>query len=126
SDRPIEILRGAGASLDVLEGRLVGRHHAGASAPLNGHVADRHPVLHRETADSLARVLAGEARHPTDAETADGGQDQVLGGDAETELAGVVDAHRPRPALDEALRSEDVLDLGGADPERQRTEGAVR
>ena len=34
--------------------------------------------------------------------------------------------HRPRPALGQRLRREHVLDLGRADPERERAEGAVR
>ena len=37
-----------------------------------------------------------------------------------------VDAHRLRPALRQALRREHVLDLGGADAERERAERAVR
>ena len=38
---------------------------------------------------------------------------------------GVVDAHRLRAALDQGLGRQDVLDLGGADSERERAEGAV-
>ncbi len=41
------------------------------------------------------------------------------------ELAGVVDPHRARLFLHHALGREDVLDLGGADAEGQRAEGAV-
>ena len=52
-------------------------------------------------------------------------EDQVLGGDAEAELALVADPHRLRLALDQALRGEHVLDLARADAERQRAEGAV-
>jgi hypothetical protein len=65
------------------------------------------------------------APHPPDTELPDGREDQVLRRDAEAEFAGVVDAHRLGLALDQALGGEDVLHLGGADPERQRTEGAV-
>ena len=52
-------------------------------------------------------------------------EDQVLGGDAVAELARVADPHRLRPALDQGLGGEHVLDLGGADPEGERAEGAV-
>ena len=62
-----------------------------------------------------ARVLDGVALHSADAEPADRRQDQVLGGDAVAELAGVEDPHRLRPPLDQALGGEDVLDLRGAD-----------
>ena len=75
--------------------------------------------------DRLARVLDRVALHAADAEPADRRQDQVLGGDAEAELAGVVDPHRLRPALHQALGGEHVLDLGGADAEGERPEGAV-
>ena len=75
--------------------------------------------------DRRARVLDRVAGHPADAEAPDRRQDQVLGGDPAAELAGVGDPHRGRPLLDQALGGEHVLDLGGADPERERAEGAV-
>jgi hypothetical protein len=52
-------------------------------------------------------------------------QDDVLGGHAGVQRA--VDAHleRLRPALEQRLGGEDVLDLGRADAERQRAEGAM-
>ena len=72
-----------------------------------------------------ARVLDRVADHPPGAEAADRRQDQVLGGDPVAELARVGDPHRPRAPLDQALGREHVLDLGGADPEGERAEGAV-
>ena len=65
------------------------------------------------------------AAHAADAELAERGEDQVLGGDAEAELALIQDPHRAWFALHHALRCEHVLDLAGADPERERAEGAV-
>ena len=54
-------------------------------------------------------------------------EDQVLGGDAEAELARRSgSASSLRLALHQALRGEDVLDLARADAERQRAERAVR
>ena len=64
--------------------------------------------------------------HPADAELPERAEDQVLGGDAEAERALVGDPHRARLVLDHALRREHVLDLGRADPERERAERAVR
>ena len=52
-------------------------------------------------------------------------EDQVLGRDAEAELALVADAHRPGLGLHQALGRQHVLDLARADPERQRPEGPV-
>ena len=124
-DRRVEVVRAPGPALDPLEGRLVGGDHPRAAAALDRHVADRHPVLHRQAGDRLARVLDRVADHAAGAEPADRRQDQVLGGDAAAELARVGDPHRLRALLHQALRGEHVLDLGGADPEGERAEGAV-
>ena len=76
-------------------------------------------------ADRLAGVLDDVAGHAAHAEPAQRAEDQVLGRDAEAELSLVVDPHRARLVLDHALRGQHVLDLARADPEGQRTEGAV-
>ena len=60
------------------------------------------------------------------ADAADRAEDHVLRRDAERQLAPVEDAHRLRPDPRQALRREHVLDLGRADPERERAERAVR
>ena len=41
---PVGALRRLGPALDVVEGRLVGGDQAGLRAPLDRHVADRHPA----------------------------------------------------------------------------------
>ena len=61
-----------------------------------------------------------------DAHLSDRGQDEVLGGHPEPKLAAVANPHRLGLRLDEALCREHVLDLAGADAERERTERAVR
>ena len=93
------------------EGGLVGGDHAGAPATLDGHVADGHAPFHGERLDGGAGVLDGVAGHATDAELPERAEDEVLGGDAEAELALVADAHRARFGLHHALRGEHVLDL---------------
>src|SRR3954447_14367829 len=108
------------------EGRVVGRPQAGAPAALDGHVADRHAALHRERLDGRARVLDDVSDRAVDAHLPDGAEDEILGGDAEAEVALVADAHRLGLGLDEALGGEDVLDLARADAEGQRAERAVR
>ena len=126
--RPTAASKSLGApapAFDPLERGLVGRDHPGAAAALDRHVADRHPVLHRQPGDRLTRVLDRVADHATGAEAADRRQDHVLGGDPVAELARVGDPHRLRPPLDQALGREHVLDLGGPDPERERAERAV-
>ena len=54
---PVGTPRRVRAALEVVEGRLVGRDHAGAGAGLDRHVADRHPSLHRQGLDGVAAVL---------------------------------------------------------------------
>ena len=73
----------------------------------------------------LAGVLDDVAGGAVGAHLADRAEDQVLGGDAEAELARVVDPHRLRLGLGERLGGEHVLDLARADPERERAERAV-
>ena len=77
---------------------------------------------------SIARpgVLDHVANAAVDADAADRAEDQVLGRHAVAERALVADPHRPRLALLERLGGQHVLHLAGADPERERAEGAVR
>ena len=128
SDAPLvgDLRRRARTADHPLERGLVGGDHPGAPAALDRHVADGHPALHRQRLDRRAGVLDHVTDGAGDADLADRGQDQVLGGDAEAELALVADPHRPRLGLDQALGGQHVLDLAGADPERQRAERAVR
>jgi hypothetical protein len=114
------------AAGDVLEGRLVRRDQAGSRTALDAHVADRHARLHPERANRRPAVLEDMASAAADADTAQQRQDDVLGGDTGMEPS--LDAHleRPRSPLEQRLRREDVLDLGRADAECQRAEGAMR
>ena len=75
--------------------------------------------------DGRAGELDDVAGGAVDAHLADRGQDEVLGGDAAAQLALVADPHGLGLVLDQALRGEHVLDLGGADAEGQRAERAV-
>src|SRR5215218_2427486 len=127
-DGGLEVLRrtGAGLLLEPRERRVVWSDHAGAAAALDRHVADRHPALHREPLDDRAGVLDHMAGRAAGAHLADRAEDQVLGGDAEAELALVADHHRARLALRERLGGEHVLDLARADAEGERAERSVR
>ena len=78
---PVGALRRLGTALDVVEGGLVGSDQAGLRAPLDAHVADRHPALHRELLDGLAAVLDDVALATAGAGVRDQRQHEVLGGD---------------------------------------------
>ena len=123
---PLRALRRLGAALDVVEGLLVGCDQPGLRAPLDAHVADRHPALHRELLDGRAAVLDDVALAAAGAGVRDEGEHEVLGGDARGEAAVDRDGHRLRLVLHQGLGREHVLDLRRTDAEGDRTEGAVR
>ena len=127
-DRALPLLarRRLRAALEVGEGRLVGGDHPGAGAPLDRHVADRHALLHRQRPDRVAGVLDHVADPARDPDLPDRAQDHVLGGESGRQVADELEQHRLRAPLVQRLRREHVLDLRGADAERERTEGAVR
>ena len=114
-----------GSARDVLEGDLVGRDQARPRPALDAHVADRHPLLHAQGADRAAPVLEDVPGRPRHADPREEGQDDVLGGHARRERTFHADLERLRATLEQALGGEDVLDLAGADPERERPEGPV-
>ena len=78
---PLGALRRLGTSLDVVEGLLVGRDQPRLGTPLDAHVADRHPALHRELLDGRAAVLDDVALAAAGAGVGDQREHQVLGGD---------------------------------------------
>ena len=122
---PAGALRRARATLEVGEGRVVGTDHPGAGAALDRHVADGQPALHRKRLDRRPRVLEHVADAAGDADLPDRAQHHVLRRDTEAPAAREVDAHRPRPRLQQRLRREHVLHLRAADAERERGERAV-
>ena len=113
-------------TLQVGERRLVRRDEPGPCAALDAHVADRHPLLHRQGPDRLAPVLEDVAGPAGDPDPGNEREDDVLGPDARREGPVHPDFVRLRFPLEQRLRRQDHLDLGRPDPERQRPEGAMR
>ncbi len=122
---PCGALRGEAAALEVGEGGVVGGDHAGAGTGFDAHVADGHAAFHGERADGGAGVLDCVAGGSGGADLADDVEDDVLGGDAEGELAVDGDAEGFGLVLRQGLRGHDVLDFGGADAECECAEGSV-
>ena len=82
--RGVKILaaRNKGAAFHIGKRGIVRRHHAGARAAFNRHVANRHAAFHGEAANRLAPEFDDVAVAAGDANLADDGQNDVLGGDA--------------------------------------------
>ena len=77
-------------------------------------------------ADRLAGIFQRIAGAAGGADLADDGEDDVLRGDAGRQFAVDHRAHVLRFLLDQRLRRQHVLDLGGADAVGERAEGAMR
>jgi hypothetical protein len=107
-------------------GLLVRRDETGARAALDRHVAHRHTAFHRQRGKRFAKVFQHMAGAAGGADLADDRQDDVLGGDAVGQFAVDDGAHVLRLVLDQRLRRQNMLDLGGTDAVCQRPERAVR
>ena len=123
---PVGALRRLLAALDVVEGRLVGGDQAGLGAPLDRHVADGHPGLHRELLDGLAAVLDDVALPAARARVGDEREHQVLGGHAAGRLPLIVTAIVLGLACISVCVASTCSTSDGADAERDRAERAVR
>ena len=109
-----------------LEGGVIRGDHSCACAALNGHVADSHAAFHVESANGFTSVFDDVSSASCSAHLSDGGENHIFGGDADREFAVEAHFHSLWTALSEGLRSEDVLHLGCADAECERTERAMR
>ena len=105
---------------------IVGSDHPGARAGLDGHVANRHPALHRERAKDITAVLDDIADSATRSDPSDDRKHDVLRAHTLLEFAVHLDRHRLWSALTQRLGREHVFDLRGADSERERSESPVR
>src|SRR3954451_2675628 len=114
------------SALEELEGRVVGGDHAGTRTRFDGHVADRHPAFHRQAADRVTAVLDDVTLAAAGADASDEAENQVLGAHAVSQVADDLDRHRLGSLQRQGLRGEHMLDLAGADAERERAERAVR
>ena len=116
---------GQAAAFQVGEGGLVGRDHAGPGAGFDAHVADRHAAFHRKRTNGGAGIFDHVAGGAGGADAADDVEDDVLGRDAEGQLAFDIDAEGFRLVLRQRLRGHHVLDFAGADAEGECAECAM-
>ena len=118
-------LGGEGTALEILDGLLIHRHHAGTGAGLDGHVADGHASFDGEVANRLTTEFDSIAGTAGSADLADDRQHDILGCDAGADLAVHRHQHVLHLLLHQALGGQHVLDFRSADTVRQRAEGAV-
>ncbi len=111
---------------EVVIRRIVRRDQPGPRAAFDGHVADRHLVLHREIPDHLTRVLNAVAHAATGRDLSDEIKNDILRRDARSQLAVDAEFKRLWPRLQQRLRRHHVFDFAGANSERERAERAVR
>src|SRR5664280_3128060 len=110
------------AAVEVVEGGVVGRDQPGPRAALDAHVADRHPLLHREGANRVAAVLEYMPGPAADPDPGDEREDHVLRADTGPEATVDPDLVGLRVALQKRLGREHHLDLARPDPEREGAE----
>ena len=110
---------------DIGKGRLVRGDQAGAGAGFDGHVAEGHAALHRKRPHRVAGIFDDIAGAAGRADLGDDRQRHVLGRDAERQRAVHGHAHVPGFGHQQRLRGQHMLDIGGADAEGDRAEGAM-
>ena len=119
------ILRRRGPALEIGEGGFVRGHQPGPGAALDGQVAERHALFHRQGLDGRAGIFDDRAGAPGGADPSDQGQGVVLCADSGRRPAGKGDAEVLGLLLAQGLGGQDVLDLGGADALGQGAKSAV-
>ncbi|MNS58221.1 hypothetical protein D3C72_911330 [compost metagenome] len=110
----------------IVESSLVRCDQTGFSTHLDRHVAQGHTAFHAQCTDSIAAKLHHVTGSACAAGFTDNRQHDIFRGDTCRRLTFDFDFHGFRAALFQGLRRQNVLDFGGSDTKRQRTERAVR
>src|SRR4029077_6552571 len=117
--------RNEGAAFEIRERGVIRRNHSGASAALDGHVANGHAAFHGKFGNGCSAIFRNVAGAAADADFSDDGENDVLRGNALRAFAVHKDVQRLRFRLNKTLRGENVFDFAGADSESERAERAV-
>ena len=119
-------LRGVGPPGEIRKGRVVGRDHPDLRTQFDRQIADRQALIDAHRPDRRAGIFNRMAASGAGADLAYRGENDILGGNAGAQHSVQHDAHRLRLDLTQGLSRKHVHDFGGADPERQRAQSAVR
>src|SRR5579859_116102 len=110
----------------ILKRCVVRRHHSGARAAFNRHIADAHAAFHGKFANGLPAVFRNVAGAAADADFSDDGENDVFRGHAFRTFSVHENVHHFGFRLHEALCREHVFHFARANAESERAEGAVR
>ena len=112
---PVQIGKGDGIGVDV----------TAAGSALNRHVAEGHPLLHRQRFNRGASKFIGVAHTPFHPQGANDVQHQILGIDPRLQPAVHPDAAHLELAHRQALASQHIPHLAGANAESDRPKGPM-
>ena len=111
----MQIGKGGGVGVDV----------TAAGSTLNRHVAEGHPLLHRQRFNPGASKFIGVAHAPFHPEGANDVQNQILGIDPRLQLAVHPDAAHLELAHRQTLAGQHIPHLAGANAESDRPKGPM-
>ena len=111
---------------DVIERHVVGFDDSVLASALDHHVAESHPLFHREPLNRLTAEFHGLVRPAIDPDLADEVQDDVLRHEVRRELAVEHEAHGRRHLHEKLPGPEDERRVGVADAGRELIERTRR
>mmetsp|Transcript_19429 Transcript_19429/g.29945 ORF Transcript_19429/g.29945 Transcript_19429/m.29945 type:complete len:246 (-) Transcript_19429:465-1202(-) len=112
-------------TLQILKRRLIRSDQTSTSTSFDRHVADGHTSLHTERTNGLSCEFNHRARPPRGPNDAANVQNNVLTGDALSQLSINTYEHIFSLGLRQCLRCKDVLYLRSTDTERERAKSSM-
>ncbi len=112
--------------MQIREGHVIHADHAAARTRFDGHVAQRHARFHVQPPHRLTVELDHMAIRDIGTPPADDRQSEILGVGPFGKSAINRDPHSFHALHDQALRRQEMLDVGSPDTKCQGAEGAMR
>ena len=119
-------MRRAWPTLQKFESGVIRRNHAGTCTGFDGHIADRHALVHVHRTNGIATVFDDVASASIHADLADDGQDHVFGGNAARQMAANVQLQSLGFTLQQALGCHHVANFRSAYTEGEGAKCTVR
>ncbi len=123
---PVSTLGRILTALEVFERCLVGSHKAATCSHLNREVTEGETTVHRHVADDITGIFNEVTRCARGSQLTHEVEGHVFRRHTALQLAVDVDAHGLRLLLQDALRGQHHLNLGGADTESHSTYSTMR